>query len=255
MLVVISPAKRLDWSPAPDLPLTDPAFGAEALALAEQARGLGVAELRRLMGISETLAQLNRDRFAAFSADPEPEMLRPAVFGFAGDTYAGLEAKTLDRDTLIWAQDHLRILSGLYGLLRPLDRIQPYRLEMGSRLATPRGASLYDWWGDRVATALNHDAAALGSDVLINCASIEYFTAANRPTLTLRVVTPVFLEERNGKQGIVSFWAKKARGAMARFIAENRLTDPRDIDAFEAGGYRLAPDLSEGDRRVFLRGG
>lgn len=255
MLVVISPAKRLDWGPAPDLPLTDPVFGAEAVALAEHARGLSVAELRRLMGISEALARLNRDRFAAFSAVPEPESLRPAAFGFAGDTYAGLEAKTLDRDALIWAQDHLRILSGLYGLLRPLDRIQPHRLEMGSRLATGRGASLYDWWGDGVAEALNAAAAAVRSDVLINCASVEYFTAANGPALKLRVVTPVFLEDRDGKPGIVSFWAKKARGAMARFIVENRLTDPRDIDSFALGGYRLAPDLSAGDRRVFLRSG
>lgn len=255
MLVVISPAKRMDWGPAPDLPLTDPVFGAEAAALAEHARGLGVNDLRRLMGISAALARLNQDRFAAFSAAPEPASLRPAAFGFAGDTYAGLEAKTLGRDALIWAQDHLRILSGLYGLLRPLDRIQPYRLEMGSRLATERGASLYDWWGDRVAAALNDAARAAGADVLINCASVEYFTAANRAALTLRVVTPVFLEDRNGKPGIVSFWAKKARGAMARFIVENRLTDPHDIDQFEAGGYRFAPDLSDGDRRAFLRGG
>ena len=255
MLVVISPAKRLDWGPTPELPLTDPVFADDAVALAEHARGLGMADLRKLMGISEALARLNRGRFAAFSAVPEPESLRPAAFGFAGDTYAGLEAKTLGRDALIWAQDHLRILSGLYGLLRPLDRIQPYRLEMGSRLATGRGATLYDWWGDRVAEALNAAAAAVGSDVLINCASVEYFTAAARPALALRVVTPVFLEDRDGKQGIVSFWAKKARGAMARFIVENRLTDPRDIDSFEAGGYRFAPDLSDGARRVFLCGG
>lgn len=255
MLVVISPAKRLDWAPVPDLALTDPVFGDEAVALAERARGLNVADLRRLMGISEDLARLNRDRFAAFSAMPEPDSLRPAAFGFAGDTYAGLEAKTLDTDALIWAQDHLRILSGLYGLLRPLDRIQPYRLEMGSRLATDRGASLYDWWGDRVAQALNEAARAVGADVLINCASVEYFTAAARPALRLRVVTPVFLEERGGAQGIVSFWAKKARGAMARFIVENRLTDPRHIDGFEVGGYRIDRDQSEGDRRVFVRAG
>ena len=252
MLVVISPAKRLDWS-AVSAPMTAPVFADQACALAQVARGLAVADLRRLMGISEDLAQLNRDRFAAFAAEPAPEALRPAAFGFAGDTYAGLEARTLDADALRWGQDRLRILSGLYGLLRPLDAIQPYRLEMGSRLATPCGASLYDWWGDRIATRLNADAAAVGADTLINCASVEYFSAADRPALQLKVVTPVFLEARGGTQAIVSFWAKKARGAMARFILEHRLTDPRDIDGFTAGGYRIDPAQSEATRRVFVR--
>ena len=159
----------------------------------------------------------------------------------------------MDVDALRWAQRHLRILSGLYGLLRPLDAIRPHRLEMGSRLATPRGATLYDFWGDRVALALNAAAEETGSTVLINCASVEYFTAANHDALRLRVVTPTFLEERGGEQKIVSFWAKKARGAMARFISEHRLTDPSEILAFTAGGYVHEPDLSEPDRPVFLR--
>ncbi len=252
MLVVISPAKRLDWAEVP-VATTTPVFADQAVELAQVARGLGVAELRRLMGISEDLARLNRDRFAAFAADPAPAALRPAAFGFAGDTYTGLEAHTLDPDALRWGQDRLRILSGLYGLLRPLDAIQPYRLEMGSRLATPRGTSLYDWWGDRIAARLNAEAEALGTDTLVNCASVEYFSAADRPALRLKVVTPVFLEARGGTQAVVSFWAKKARGAMARFILEQRLTDPRDIDGFTAGGYRIDPAQSDATRRVFVR--
>ncbi|MEH6772366.1 MAG: peroxide stress protein YaaA [Cereibacter changlensis] len=256
MLTVLSPAKRLAEPPLalPEgLAPTRPAFTAEAAELAEVARGLTVAGLRKLMHISEPLAELNRDRFAAFDAADTPEA--PAVALFDGDTYAGLEAKTLDADALRWAQGHLRILSGLYGLLRPLDAIRPYRLEMGSRLANPRGATLYDFWGDRVAEALNATAAETGSTVLINCASVEYFTAADRAALKLRVVTPTFLEDRGGERKIVSFWAKKARGAMARFIAENRLTEPEQIHGFTAGGYAHEPELSEPDRPVFLRQG
>ncbi|MDT8857487.1 peroxide stress protein YaaA [Paracoccaceae bacterium Fryx2] len=249
MLTVISPAKRLDEAPLAGAEITRPAFGAEALELAAVARGLTVADLRRLMGISEPLARLNRDRFAGFAAQAE----KPAMRLFAGDTYAGLEARTLDTDALRWAQGRLRILSGLYGLLRPLDAIRPHRLEMGSRLANPRGPDLYAFWGDRIARALDAQADAVGARVLVNCASAEYFGAVDRAALRLRVVTPVFLEDREGEPRIVSFWAKKARGAMARFIAEHRLTDPADLRDFAAGGYRYDAALSDGDRPVFLR--
>lgn len=252
MLTVLSPAKRLDPAPRPlpgDLRPTEPAFRAEAAELAGVARGLAVADLRKLMDISEPLARLNRDRFAAHGTMDTA----PAALLFAGDTYAGLEAKTLDADALDWAQHRVRILSGLYGLLRPLDRIEPYRLEMGSRLANPRGADLYAYWGDRLSLALNAAAEAAGTDVLINCASTEYFTAVDRAALRLRVITPVFLEDRAGEAKIVSFWAKKARGAMARFICEHRLTDPEAIKDFATGGYRFAPDRSDHDRWVFLR--
>ncbi|MFC7705859.1 peroxide stress protein YaaA [Plastorhodobacter daqingensis] len=255
MLVVISPAKRLDWSEAAVPAVTDPAFQSDAVALAQVARGLDVAALRKLMHISEDLARLNRDRFADFADAPDPQQTRPAALAFAGDTYAGLEARTLDPDALRWAQDHLRILSGLYGLLRPLDRIQPYRLEMGSRLVTQKGQSLYDYWSDRLSHALNEAASAVGAKVLVNCASVEYFSAVRPEALRPRVITPVFMEDRGGSPKIVSFYAKKARGAMARFIVEHRLTDPRALTAFDAGGYRHAPDLSEEDRPVFLRSG
>jgi len=253
MLVVISPAKRLDMSPYDGPAPTEPAFQDDAVELAGVARDLSVGELQKLMGLSDKLAKLNAERFAEFTADPAPEATRPAAFLFDGDTYAGLEARTLDEDALRWAQDHLRILSGLYGLLRPLDAIQPYRLEMGSKLANARGKTLYEYWGDRLAKALNAAAEAAGSDVLVNCASNEYFGAVDEAALNLRVITPVFMEERGGQAKIVSFYAKKARGAMARFICENRLTDPEALKAFDTGGYRFSGEMSEGDRMVFLR--
>jgi uncharacterized protein len=256
MLTVISPAKRLDLAPRAlpaGLDPTEPAFAAEAAKLARIARALSVEDLRALMDISDPLAQLNRDRFAAFKAKPAPDSVKPAAFCFDGDTYAGLEAKTLDTDALRWAQDHLRILSGLYGLLRPLDEIQAYRLEMGSKLATPKGPDLYAFWGRKIAKALNQQAETIGTTTLINCASHEYFHAVDRKALNLRVVTPTFLEVRGTEAKIVSFFAKKARGAMARFIAEERLTDPADIAAFTTGGYALDTGRSTPDAPVFLR--
>lgn len=256
MLTVISPAKRLDLAPAalPEgMAPTEPAFAADAARLARIARVLSSADLQALMGISPALGDLNQTRFAAFRRIPAPEAAKPAALMFDGDTYAGLEAGTLSADALRWAQGHLRILSGLYGLLRPLDRIQPYRLEMGSRLANPKGASLYDYWGPRIARALNAAGREAGATVLVNCASQEYFAAVDRKALKLQVITPVFLEMRNGDARVVSFFAKKARGAMARFIAEHRLTDPADLRDFEVGGYRLDPGSGGENQPVFLR--
>ncbi|MGP3696783.1 peroxide stress protein YaaA [Rhodobacter sp. NSM] len=255
MLAVLSPAKRLAARPALELPATlaptTPRFQDQADALARIARELTAADLRRLMHISEPLARLNVARFAQFHEARDAAV--PALALFDGDTYAGFEARTLGEDALRWAQDRVCILSGLYGLLRPLDLIQPHRLEMGTRLATDRGATLYDFWGDRIARALNKRAAETGARVLVNCASVEYFSAVDTSSLRLQVISPVFLEERDGERKIVSFWAKRARGAMARFIAENRLDDPADIRAFRAGGYLHEPDLSTDDRPVFLR--
>lgn len=254
MLVVISPAKRLDMTPVAGLEPTLPDFQADATHLAEVAGRLDVAELKKLMGLSDKLAQLNVDRFAAFAPQSTAENAKPAAFMFDGDTYAGLEAPTLDGDALRWAQSHLRILSGLYGLLRPLDAIQPYRLEMGSRLANERGKNLYAYWGDQLSGALNVAARAVGTDVLVNCASTEYFGAVAPAALKLRVVTPVFMEEKAGQPKIVSFYAKKARGAMARYICENRLTDPEALKDFDTGGYAYRQNMSDGERMVFVRG-
>ncbi len=252
MLVTISPAKSLDMDPVA-VTATQPVFTKEAISLARTARNLTLKDLKGLMGISDDLARLNRDRFKTFADEPAPEATKPAALAFNGDTYQGLEARTLTKDDLDWAQDHLCILSGLYGVLRPLDAIQPYRLEMGSRLKTRRGKSLYDYWGDTIAKALNRQGAAQGTDTLINCASQEYFGAADRKALTLRVITPSFMELKDDKPRIVSFFAKRARGAMARYIIENRLTDADEIKGFNSGGYRFDADLSEGDKWVFLR--
>jgi len=249
MLVVLSPAKKLDMTPAGDVTATRPVFRDEAETLAEVARGLGTADLQKLMKISESLARLNAERFAAFGDMEE----KPAALAFSGDTYQGLEAGSLDPEEMAWAQDHLRILSGLYGVLRPLDAIEPYRLEMGSRLTTDRGRTLYDFWGDEIAKALNAQAAEAGSDTLVNCASQEYFGAVDRDALGLRVVTPVFMEDRGGTPKVISFYAKKARGAMARFIIQNRLRDPESLTGFDTGGYRHAPEMSEPDSPVFIR--
>ncbi|QQA42935.1 peroxide stress protein YaaA [Pelagovum pacificum] len=252
MLVTISPAKSLAEGPFPG-EITRPVFEDEALRLAKTARNMPLRDLKALMDLSDDLARLNRDRFRDYRDDPADEDLAPAAFLFDGDTYRGLEAKTLEPDALSYAQDHLRILSGLYGVLRPLDGIQPYRLEMGVKLKTRRGTSLYQFWRDEVAKALNAQAEEVGTEVLLNCASKEYFTAADRPALKLKVITPSFLEERNGKRTMVSFFAKQARGALARFVMENRVTDPADLSGFETGGYQFDPEASTDDAPVFSR--
>ena len=249
MLVVISPAKKLNMQPSENILPTLPIFGDEANELADVMQNLSVDKLQSLMGISENLAKLNADRFAHFGSQDK----KPAALAFAGDTYLGLEAASLEPDEMAWAQNHLRVLSGLYGLLRPLDAIEPYRLEMGSRLTTKLGKSLYDYWGTKIAEALDKQAAATGSDVLVNCASKEYFSAVDLASLTLPVVTPIFLENKNGKAKIVSFYAKKARGAMARFVVQNRLKTKDDLKGFAAGGYCYQPDQSDADDLVFER--
>ena len=253
MLVVISPAKSLDWETSAGADVTQPDYQDDAVRLAKTSRNLTLTELKKLMSISDDLARLNRDRFKAFAAEPDPQHVRPAALAFNGDTYQGLMAGEFDADEMAYAQNHLRIISGLYGLLRPQDAIQPYRLEMGSRLKTRRGKSLYDYWGDTLSKALNTHAETLGTDTLVNCASQEYFGAVAAKSLKLRVITPVFLEEKNGTAKTVSFFAKRARGAMARFMVTNRVTSENGLRDFDLGGYAFQPDQSEGDRMVFSR--
>lgn len=252
MLVVISPAKRLDWSERA-VETTTPDMQADAARLAKTARNLTLGKLKSLMDLSDDLARLNRDRFNAFEDAPTADVTRPALFAFAGDTYQGLDATSLDARTLEYAQDHLRILSGLYGVLRPMDAIQPYRLEMGSRLKTRRGQSLYDYWRGDLSKALNSQAEAVDTDCLINCASQEYFGAVQEKTLKLRVITPVFLEEKNGATKMVSFFAKRARGAMARFVMSHQTRDVEGLKTFDVDGYRFAADQSTDSRLVFTR--
>lgn len=252
MLVVVSPAKRLDWAERP-YEMTEPEFQEEAARLAGHARQLTLGKLKNLMDLSDDLAKLNRDRFRQFSDRPTDDATRPALYAFAGDTYQGFDAASLDAEGRKRAQSHMRILSGLYGVLRPMDAIQPYRLEMGSRLKTRRGTNLYQYWGDRIANALNAAADEIGTDTLVNCASQEYFGAVDRDALTLRVITPEFYEIKNGQAKIVSFFAKRARGAMARFIVENRVTTEEGLRDFDLGGYRFAGPSDDGSRLFFHR--
>ena len=252
MQVVISPAKRLDWAER-DIKVTKPDFQEDAVRLAKSARNLTLGDLKKLMDLSDDLARLNRDRFKVFADQPTSDVTRPAALAFAGDTYLGLEAGSLDDEEISWAQDHLRILSGLYGVLRPLDAIQAYRLEMGSRLKTRRGKNLYEYWRDQLSKALNAQGEVIGSDILVNCASQEYFGAVAPKALKLRVITPVFMEDKGSAPKVVSFFAKRARGAMARYIIQNRLTNPEALLEFDSGGYSYQPDMSEPDKPVFLR--
>lgn len=252
MLVVVSPAKKLDMTPH-HLPegydVSQPDFADDAHYLADVAGRFDTPALMSLMGISEKLALLNHDRFQAFGS----QETKPAAFAFAGDTYLGLEAKSLEPHHIGWAQDHLRILSGLYGILRPLDVIEPYRLEMGSKLATDKGATLYAYWGRRIADALRAQADNVGAEAIVNCASQEYFGAVDIEALGLPVITPIFKDIKAGKARIVSFYAKQARGAMARFIIENEVTTKQALCGFSYGGYSYQPDLSSGDEMVFTR--
>lgn len=252
MLIVLSPAKALDFTAPPvSAPLTTPELTSETTELAKVTKKLRAADLKRLMSLSDNLATLNRERFQAF--DPASEEGLQAAFAFNGDVYTGLKARQLDKRSLAWAQNHLRILSGLYGVLRPLDAIQPYRLEMGVRLKTKRGQSLYDFWGDRVSQALNEAARGHKDKTLVNCASGEYFGAVDRQALTLPVLSCRFLEEKDGEARIISFYAKQARGLMARYAIDNRIERAADLKGFNAAGYRFVPELSSDEEFTFSR--
>ncbi|MDX1467150.1 MAG: peroxide stress protein YaaA, partial [Halomonas sp.] len=206
-----------------------------------------------LMGISDKLAGLNAARFAEWHTPFTPENAKPAAQAFQGDVYVGLEADTFDDDDNAFAQEHLRILSGLYGLLRPLDLIQPYRLEMGTRLENPAGKDLYAFWKATLTAELDRAVAESGSPALVNLASNEYFKAIDTKRLASRVITPVFKDEKNGKLKIISFYAKKARGLMAAWMIHQRLDDPEGLKDFDVAGYAFDPALSEGDTLVFTR--
>jgi cytoplasmic iron level regulating protein YaaA (DUF328/UPF0246 family) len=251
MLAIISPAKTLDYrSPLPPLAPTRPRFETEAEALAGAAARLGAKKLAALMRISDTLAQRNAQRFRGFVEAEE----RPALFAFAGDVYTGFEVKSLDEEAVLFAQDHLRILSGLYGLLRPLDAIRPYRLEMGTRWAPGRKKDLYAFWQDRIAAELVAALEESGSAVLVNLASKEYWRAVERHLPpSLPVIEIDFREE--GPEGLRfnTFAAKRARGMMARHICEHRLSDPEALKGFDSDGYRFDAENSDSGRWRFSR--
>ena len=249
MLVVVSPAKKLNMQSPSHQMSSRPIFSQNAGELVSKMQALSVDELKKTMGLSEKLAKLNFDRFASFGSQEK----KSAVFAFDGDTYQGLDAGSLDETDLEFAQDRLRILSGLYGLLRPLDAIEPYRLEMGSKLEIEEVPSLYKYWGSALAKKLNEEAKEIQCNTLVNCASQEYFNAVDLKALELDVVTPVFLERKDGKAKMVSFFAKKARGMLARFAIKNRVTDPRQLLDFDYGGYKFSSDDSDHSKLVFTR--
>lgn len=252
MLIVLSPAKALDFTAAPpSAPLSLPQMADQTAELSKTTRRLTARDLKRLMSLSDNLAKLNRERFQAF--DPASEEGLQAAFAFNGDVYLGLKARELDKKSLAWAQDHVRILSGLYGVLRPLDAIQPYRLEMGVRLKTRRGHSLYDFWGARISQALNAAAQGHKDRTLVNCASGEYFGAVDRKALKLPVLTCRFLEEKDGEARMISFFAKKARGLLARYAIDHRIETAADLRAFNSEGYRFVPQLSSDEEFTFAR--
>lgn len=255
MIAVLSPSKTLDDSDSShDIEgYTLPGFLDESQTLIDILRRFSPADLAALMKISDRLADLNVQRFAAWWRDFNPQNARPAVRAFQGDVYIGLAADTFSAADLAFAQTHLRILSGLYGLLRPLDLMQPYRLEMGTRLATRRGETLYAFWGDQITMALNQGLRAHREKVLVNLASAEYFRAVRARKLNARIVTPVFMDFRNGTLKVISFYAKKARGQMAAFMIRRRLAAAGELKTFTGGGYRFDDRHSTDERWVFTR--
>lgn len=254
MLMVISPAKTLDFeSPLATQRYTQPALLEESQKLIALARKLSPADIGSLMHISDKLAVLNAQRFNDWQPDFTPDNARQAILAFKGDVYTGLQAETFSEKEFDFAQQHLRMLSGLYGLLRPLDLMQAYRLEMGIKLANPAGKDLYSFWGEKLTLALNDALADQGDDVLINLASDEYFKAVKPKRLKGEIVKPVFLDEKNGTFKVISFYAKKARGLMSRYIIEHRLSKPAQLKKFDVDGYVFDAEASKGNELVFKR--
>ncbi len=254
MLTLLSPAKTLDFDFSIDgLPTTEPDFQEEIQVLLQRCKQLGVASLEELMALSQSLAELNHQRFQDMSLPFTPENSKPCVLAFRGDVYRGLDAASLSKENLQWAQGQLRILSGLYGLLRPLDLIQPYRLEMGTRLDTKRGRNLYDFWGTQITDALNAEYAKRPASAVLNLASNEYFRSVRSDRLRAPLITALFQEIRDGKPRTISFSAKRARGLMARFIVLERIETPDGLKDFAEEGYTYRSELSQEDRLLFVR--
>lgn len=255
MLTVLSPAKKLDYdSPVRTALHTQPLFVDEAHALIRVMQTKSVAEIARLMNLSDALARLNADRYASWTPRFDLDNARQAALAFNGDVYEGLRAPEFSDAQLSWAQDHLAIISGLYGVLRPLDLMQPYRLEMGTRLATERGKNLVAFWGSRIADRLNEQLAGQGgAPVLLNLASEEYFKAVDRSVLQARVVKCVFQDYKRGVYKIINFYAKRARGLMARYLTEHKINSVQALRGFDAEGYAYAAAESSADMLVFRR--
>ncbi|WP_028240603.1 peroxide stress protein YaaA [Stutzerimonas azotifigens] len=254
MLMVISPAKTLDYETPPVTDrATQPEHLDDAQALIEVLRAYSPAQIGELMHLSDKLAALNVARYDSWSRPFTTQNARQALLAFKGDVYTGLHAEDFSEHDFDFAQRHLRMLSGLYGVLRPLDLMQPYRLEMGTRLPNPRGKDLYAFWGERISGWLNEALQAQGDDVLLNLASNEYFGAVKRNALKARLIQVDFKDLKNGQYKIISFYAKKARGLMARYVIKERVTDPAALKDFGYDGYRFSAEHSRDDHLVFLR--
>ena len=254
MLAIISPAKTLDFkTSAPEFNFTLPQFPQQTEELVEICRELTPDQLASLMSISDKLAGLNVARFAQWQPTYDLENSKAAIYAFKGDVYTELDIETLSKDDVEYAQQHLRMLSGLYGLLRPLDLMQPYRLEMGTKLANPKGKDLYHFWGNAITEALQKSIDEQGDDVLINLASDEYYKSVKPKNLQARIIKPVFLDFKNGKYKVISFYAKKARGLMCRYLIENRITKLEDLKNFDLSGYYFVEAESTNNEWVFKR--
>ncbi|MCP4915143.1 MAG: peroxide stress protein YaaA [Oligoflexia bacterium] len=253
MFIVISPAKKLDFeSKTPIEDYSDIKYAEKALQLIKELRKCSQEEISKLMKLSDSLAKLNVDRYKSYDPKFNDKNSRQAVFAFSGDTYVGLDANSLKKQDLTYSQKHLGILSGLYGLLSPLDRIQPYRLEMGTRFSQNGHKNLYDYWKEDVTEAINEKLKK--EKYLINCSSNEYFSVIDTKKLNGEIITPVFKEMKNGEYKVISFNAKRARGMMSRYIIQNRLTKPEELKSFDIDGYQYSEKLSQGNEIVFTRG-
>ena len=254
MLIVLSPAKSLDYkTPAKVKAPTLPEFASESAKLIADLKKLSPQEVADLMGLSDQLAALNVGRYRDWSKKFTEENSKPAIYAFNGDVYDGFDVKTLSAKALDFAQDHIRILSGLYGALRPLDLMQPYRLEMGTSFKNARGKDLYAFWGERVTDSLKQLLECQKNPVLLNLASEEYFKVLQAKDLDCPVISPVFQDAKHGKYKIISFYAKRARGLMARYVAENRITDPADLKGFNLDGYKYVASESRPEKPLFRR--
>ncbi len=255
MLIVISPAKTLDYETPPVTKThSKPAFLKQSQQLINNLRNYSAMDLAELMKLSMKLAELNFDRYHDWKTPFTTKNAKQAALAMKGDVYTGLDAESLNEDDFTFAQDHLRILSGLYGLMRPLDLMQPYRLEMGTKLPNEMGKDLYTFWGTTITDAINKALVRQGDDVLVNLASNEYYKSVRPKLVKGRIITPQFKENKNGSYRMIGVYAKKARGLMSRYIIENRLTNPEDIKGFDAAGYDYNEALSQGDQWVFSRG-
>ncbi|WP_180054619.1 MULTISPECIES: peroxide stress protein YaaA [unclassified Acinetobacter] len=254
MLALISPAKTLDYESAlPTDSHTLPRLLAHSQELIDVSRTLSASEIANLMSVSEKIANLNVERFRDWQTDFDFSNARQALFAFKGDVYTGLDAYSLKDQDIDYAQQHLRMLSGLYGLLRPLDLMMPYRLEMGTKLKNPRGSNLYEFWGTIITDLINEDLAAAKSELLVNIASDEYYKSVKESKIQAEIIKPVFLDQKNGKYKVISFYAKKARGLMARYIIENKIERAEDLKGFNSDGYYFDADSSLKGELVFKR--